>query len=483
MVRLWKSALLAGAVTLNACSLAPRYRVPDVPVATQYSSSVHWAAAAPADQLDRAGWWNLYREPELGALEKQLIAHNHDLRAAYYHFVQSQAFVKEASAQYYPQVSAGGNAQRTRESDTRPLRTAAAPADYNTSTLGIAIDYEVDLWGRVRDSVAANRELSQAAQADVASTQLSLEIELARTYLDLRGDDQQIQLLEDTIDAYQKALELTRKRHDGGVSSELDVTRAMTQLSFAQSDLVQLRAKRELLQHAIAVLVGASASDFNVAPSIAPIPLPTIPVGVPSALLQRRPDIAAAERRIAAANSEIGVARSAYFPTITLGAQGGVQSSIYGDLLSLPSSYWTIGPALAAYLFDGGKRRARVESAKAAMSEAGERYRSVVLDSFRQVEDGLTLLEQLGAATALQQQASDSANQSVDLALSLYKRGAVSYLEVVDAQTAALAAQRSVIELRTQQLDASSDLIRALGGGWRNDTSASGGDVQHDHSE
>jgi NodT family efflux transporter outer membrane factor (OMF) lipoprotein len=466
-----------GAVILNGCSLAPRYRVPDAPVAAAYRSTAPWTVAAPADQLDRAGWWKLYREPQLDELEQRLVTHNHDLRAAYYHYVQSQAFVKEASSQFYPQVSAAGNVQRARESDTRPLRTAAAPTDYNAATLGVEVDYEVDLWGRVRDSVAASREESEASKADLASTQLSLEIELARSYLDLRGDDQQIRLLEDTIDAYQKALELTRKRHDGGVASELDVARATTQLSFVESDLTQVQARRALLEHAIAVLVGASASDFAIAPSVEPVPLPAIPVGVPSALLQRRPDVAAAERRVAAANSGIGVARAAYFPSLTLSGQGGFQSSIYADLLSLPSSYWTIGPTLATYLFDGGKRRARVESAKAATAEAGERYRSVVLASFRQVEDDLTLLTQLGTATAQQQQAADAADLSVNLALSRYRRGAVSYLEVVDAQTAALTAERSVIEIRTQQFDANVDLIRALGGGWRNDDLASGSDA------
>jgi NodT family efflux transporter outer membrane factor (OMF) lipoprotein len=463
------AAFLAGLVSLSACSLAPHYQVPDVPVAAHYQSPTSWTAAAPADRLDRAGWWKLYREPRLDELEDQLIAHNHDLRAAYYHYVQSQAFVKQARSQFYPQVSAGGEAQRARESDTRPLRSATAPTDYNAATLGIEADYEVDLWGRVRDSVAASKEESEAEKDDLASTQLSLEIELARTWLDLRGDDQQIQLLEDTIDAYRKALELTRARHDGGVASALDVARATTQLSFVQSDLTQVEAKRALLEHAVAALVGASASNFSVTPGVEPVPLPAIPTGVPAQLLQRRPDVAAAERRVAAANSKIGVARSAYFPSLTLSAQGGFQSSIYSELLSLPSSYWALGPALAVYLFDGGKRRAQVESAKAATAEAGERYRSVVLASFKQVEDDLTLLAQLGTATSQQQQAVDAANLSVDLALSRYRRGAVSYLEVVDAQTAALTAERGLIDIRTQQLDANVDLVRALGGGWRNE--------------
>jgi NodT family efflux transporter outer membrane factor (OMF) lipoprotein len=466
MTKLRTSVLLAGAAALCSCSLAPRYETPDVPIAQTYQTQGPWTTAAPADQLDRAGWWTLYREPRLDDLEQRLIANNHDLRAAYFHYVQSQAYVKQVSSQLYPQVSATGNVQRDRESDTRPLRSATAPADYNSATLGAEVDYEVDLWGRVRDSIAAGKDESEATKADLASTQLSLEVELARSYLDLRGLDQQIHLLEGTAQAYQKALDLTRTLHGGGVVSGLDVARAQTQLSSAQSDLTQVRAKRALLEHAIAVLVGASASGFQVAASTDPVALPAIPVGVPSALLQRRPDIAAAERRVAEANAEIGVARTAYFPSLTLSAQGGVQSSVYADLLSAPSSFWTIGPTLAVYLFDGGKRRAQVEAAKAAKSEAGERYRSVVLASFKQVEDDLTLLTELGTATAQQQDAASAADVSVNLALSRYRRGAVSYLDVVEAQSAALESERSVIEIRTRQLDANVDLIRAIGGGW-----------------
>jgi NodT family efflux transporter outer membrane factor (OMF) lipoprotein len=224
-----------------------------------------------------------------------------------------------------------------------------------------------------------------------------------------------------------------------------------------------------LLDHAIAVLVGASPSDFHVASSTRPIALPAIPVGVPSSLLQRRPDIAAAERRVAEANKRIGVARSAYFPSLTLNAAGGAQSSMLADLLSAPSSFWTIGPTLGVYLLDGGKRRAQLNSAKAATSEAGDRYRSVVLASFRQVEDDLSLLDDLGTATDQQQDAATAADTSVNLSLSRYQRGAVSYLDVVEAQSAALESERSVIALRTQQLDANVDLIRALGGGWTKD--------------
>jgi NodT family efflux transporter outer membrane factor (OMF) lipoprotein len=461
--------LFVSAMALAGCSLAPRYEIPAVPVAAHFQSQGPWSAATPADQLDRAGWWKLYQEPELDDLEQRLVTNNPDLSAALFHYEQAEAYIKQVSSQLYPQVAAAGNVQRDRESDTRPLRVATGPTDYNSATLGVAVDYEVDLWGRVRDSVAASKDEGLASKADLASTQLSLQIELARSYIDLRGLDQQIQLIEETDKAYQKALDLTRSRHGGGIVSGLDVARATNQLSSTESALTQVKARRALLEHAVAVLVGASPSEFRIESSTRPIQLPVIPVGMPSALLQRRPDVAAAERRIAEANAKIGIARAAYFPTLTLSAQGGVQSSVYADLLSAPSSFWAIGPTLAVYLFDGGRRAAQVESAKAATAEAGARYRSVVLASFRQVEDDLSLLDDLGIATDQQKNAANAADTSVDLSLSLYRRGAVSYLDVVESQSAALESERSVIQLRTQQLDANVDLVRALGGGWTRD--------------
>ncbi|MGF6770521.1 NodT family efflux transporter outer membrane factor (OMF) lipoprotein [Paraburkholderia sp. GAS199] len=451
------------------CSLAPEYKMPDVPVAATYKESGPWVAATPADQIDRAGWWKTYNEPELDSLEQQLIQSNPDLSAALSHYAAAQAFVRQTQSDLYPQVGAVGNAQRDRESDTRPLRGATSPADYNSATLGVEVDYEVDLWGRVRDSVAAGKDEADATKADLASVQLSLEAQLAESYIQLRGFDQELRLLSQTADEYQRALTLTEARHTGGVGNGLDVARAKSQYSSAQSQLSQVTAMRAVTEHTIAVLVGASASDFSLQPDYAPITVPQVPLSLPSALLQRRPDIAAAERRVAEANSKIGVARAAYFPSLTLSAQGGLQSSIYGDLLSAPSSFWAIGPSLATYIFDGGKRRAQVDSAKAATEEAGAKYRGVVLASFKEVEDNLSLLSNLGTALGQQQDAASEADVSVNLALERYKRGTVSYLDVVQAQTTALDAQRAVINVQTQQLGADVGLIRALGGGWSKD--------------
>lgn len=459
---------VAAAAVLAGCSLAPDYQVPNVPVAAQYRTTGPWSSAQPADQLHRGDWWRIYGDAQLDALQAQLLANNPDLSAAVSHYAQAQAYVAQVESGLYPTLKAFGNPQRDRQSDRRPLRSATGPSDYNSVTFGAQVDYDVDLWGRVRDAVASGKDEAQAQKADLASVQLSLQVQLTDSYIQLRGLDQQTQLLQQTADAFAKALNLTQGLHNGGIVSGLDVSRARTQLSSAKSQLSQNLAQRALIEHAIAALVGVSASTFVIAPQTAAITLPTVPVGLPSTLLQRRPDIAAAERRVAAANAKIGVARAAYYPSIVLSAQGGVQSDQYAGLLSASNFFWAVGPNLVQYIFDGGKRRADLDAAKAATSEAGARYRSVVLGAFRQVEDNLSLISDLGTALVDQHDAADAAQHSEDLALERYKQGAVGYLDVVQAQTAALDAQRSVLVLQTRQLSANVQLVRALGGGWSN---------------
>ncbi len=460
------SSLLVAAASLGACSLAPEYKAPAVPVADQYQATAPWADARPADQLPRDGWWKLYGDAQLDQLQQRLIAQNADLAAALAHYQQAHAFTAQARAGLFPTIGINGNGQRDRESDTRPLRGATSPANYNSFTLGGEVDYELDLWGRVRDTVVAGKSQEQAAQADLASAQLSLQAQLADNYVQLRGLDQEIKLLQESIDAFQKALQLTQTLHGGGIVSGLDVARAQTQLSSAKSLLSQTRSQRSLMEHAIAVLVGASASQFSIAVNVTPIGLPVVPTGIPSTLLQRRPDIAGAERRTAAANAQIGIARAAYFPSITLSAQGGYQSAQFPGLLAAPNVFWAIGPSLFMDVFDGGRRKATVDAAKAATDEAGARYRGVVLSAFQQVEDNLVLLDDLGTAMNEQRASADAARKSVDLSTDRYKQGAVGYLDVVQAQTALLDSQRSVLDLQTRQLRASVQLIRALGGGW-----------------
>ncbi|MFL9900542.1 efflux transporter outer membrane subunit [Paraburkholderia fungorum] len=465
MATLKVPALLAGTFALAACSLAPDYHVPPTPVAAQYRTIGPWVSAQPADQLSRTDWWKIYNDPQLDDLEQRLLANNTDLAAAYAHYRQAKAYVDQVSAALYPRISMSAVPQRDRQSDTRPLR-AGGPDYYNSATLGGEIDYDLDVWGRVRDSVVAGKDEAQATKADLASVQLSLQIELADSFIRLRGLDQQTRLLTDTVAAYARALELTQTLHGGGIVSGLDVSRAKTQLSSAKSLLSQNVAQRALIEHAIAELIGASASEFSLPSSTALIPLPVIPMGLPSTLLQRRPDIAAAERRVAEANAKIGVARAAYFPSIVLSLQGGVQSSVYAGLVSAPNIFWAIGPQLAQYVFDGGLRRAQLESAKAATDEAGALYRGVVLSAFRQIEDNLSLLQDLGTALGEQRDADDAAQHAVDLALNRYRQGAVGYLDVVQAQTAALDAQSGVLDIQTRLLSANVQLIKALGGGW-----------------
>jgi NodT family efflux transporter outer membrane factor (OMF) lipoprotein len=464
-------ALLAGllATLLGGCALAPDYHPPAVPVADAYQTHGLWQLAQPADRLSRDGWWKLYGESGLDRLEDALGRNNNDLAAALAHYRQAQAFSAQVRAGLFPQISLGADAERNRQSDTKPLRGATSPSYYDAYTIDAQIDYEIDLWGRVRADVEAGRDEMLAAAADLASVRLSLQAQLADDYLQLRGLDQQIQLLQQSMDAYARALQLTEARHHGGIASGLDVARAQTQLSSARSLLSQTQAQRELLEHAVAVLAGESPSSFHLAASTHEVSLPALPAGVPSELLQRRPDIAAAERRVAAANARIGIARAAYFPSLTLSAVGGWQSSRWGDIATAPNRFWAIGPNLLFDLFDGGRRKAGVEAAKAATDEAGANYRGVALAAFQQVEDNLSLLDRLGAAGIDQKAAADAAQHSLDLAMDRYRSGAVGYLDVVQAQTAALDAQRSVLDLDARRLRASVQLVRALGGGWQAD--------------
>src|ERR1700754_1722221 len=399
-------AILVAALTalLGACSLAPKYGVPKVPVAEQYKQVGPWAPAQPADALPRDGWWHAYGYSRLDELQTKLAANNADLAAAFAHYQQADAFRREVRSGLFPTIGVDANAQRDRQSDTKPLRgtlgSPTAPRAYNSFTVGADLDYEIDLWGRVRDSVTAGNAEAEAAAGDFASAKLSLQAQLSDSVIVLNGLDRQIDLLQQSIGAFEKALQLTEDRHAGGIASGLDVARAQ---------LKQTQAQREITEHAVAVLVGDSASTFSLPTDLTAVNLPAIPVGVPSTLLQRRPDIASAERRTAAANARVGVARSAYFPQITLDVQGGYQSSVYGGLLNAPNHFWSLGPSFLLTLFDGRLRKAGVEAAKAATDEAGAKYRSVVLNAFAQVEDSQSQLADFASPIEDQQAAADAA--------------------------------------------------------------------------
>jgi len=479
-----QNLLLIALLTLGACSLAPAYKAPEPSLPKHYKTQGQWSLATPGDRISRDGWWRIYNDPQLDALELQLLSNNPTLSAALAHYAQAQAFVSQASSALLPTVKQIGSAQRIRQSDTRPLRSSTTADVYNSGTLGLQLDYEVDLWGRVRDSVVAGTDEAQASLADLASARLSLQAQLADSYVRLRGLDQQTQLLEQTTDAFTRALGLTQGLHEGGIVSGLDVARASAQLFSAQSQLKQNKVQRALLEHRIAALVGSPASELYIASVTTDLPMPKVPTGVPSELLQRRPDIASAERHIAASNARVGIARSAWFPALTLSAQAGFQSDEFANLLSAPNLFWAVGPALVTTIFDGGLRAAGVDAAKEATEEAASKYRAQVLAAFQQVEDSLSVMDGLGAALEDQRASAREAKYSENLSLARYKQGAVGYLDVVIAQTSSLQAQRSVLDLQTQQLAASVELIRALGGGWSTGdlavTAEGKGDIQLD---
>ena len=451
---------------LAACSLAPEYRVPDAPVPVQYADQVAWGGAAPADRIPRGAWWSIYQDTRLSQLEQQLLDNNPDLAAALAHYQQAQAYDAATRSGLFPTVSGEAQAARDRQSDTRPLRGTNQPDEYGSYTLGLEAVYELDLWGRVRNEVAAARAGEQAAAADLASAQLSLEARLADDYVALVGEDRQIQLLLDTVNNYEKALTLTQTLHGGGVVSGLDVSRAQTQLDGARAEVAESRAQRALLEHAIAALVGAPAPAFSLPPEPHVVSLPEIPAGLPSTLLERRPDIAAAERRMAAANAQIGVATAAYFPDLTLSGSAGFESSAIGKLLTAPSRVWSAGPQLAQTLFDAGLRSAQVDAARAGYEQSVAEYRQAVLSGLQQVEDELAAQRILKEQAGVQQQAVELAQQAEQLTLNEYKAGTVDFTSVVQAQATALNSAQSALTVRQSRLAASVDLVQALGGGW-----------------
>ena len=461
----WMALLCLG---LSACSSSPTLSVPEVPIAARFKEATPWTPAQPTDALARNPWWTLYGDPQLNALQQKLLANSPDLSAALARYQQARASTEQARASQYPTLGATGNLQRDQQSQARPLRVLGplSPDQYGSYTLGLNLDYEFDLWGRVHNQVAAGNYGLQAAQADLESARLSLQAQLADTYIALRGLNQDGALLTEVVNNYRKALDLTTSRRNGGIASGLDVARAQAQLESSRSQLQQSNAQRAVLEHAIAALVGESASDFNLAPQTIKMALPEVPTGVPSTLLQRRPDIAGAQRRMASANASLGVARSAFFPAITLSALGGYQTGDIDNFIRAPNLYWAIGPSLFLTLFDAGKRQAEVDRIQAVLDENAARYRSTVLGAFQQVEDNLALLNHFRSAAESEQAAAVATQRALELATNRYREGAVNYLEVVATWVAALQSQRSALDLATRQRRASVQLVKALGGGW-----------------
>ena len=461
-----RCALIATiAVLLGGCNLAPDYHVPRVVVSTAYKETGPWKPARPMDNLPRGAWWQQYGDRTLDELEARIDTANPNLAAAVARYDQARAFAAEAAAGLYPQVQLGASLSTNKQSKDRPLRGATQPNYYGANTLDAIASYEIDFWGKLRNQAAAGAASAQASAADLATIHLGLQAELATNYLLLRGLDADIALLADTVNAYQKALDLTVRRFEGKIASGMDVSRAQTQLYTVRALLSDTSAKRALLEHAIAALVGEPASDFSIPVRAVSIQPPDVPTGIPSELLQRRPDIASAERAVSAANSGIGVARAAFYPSFSLNLIGGTQSTEL-NLFSGPNSFWSLGPSVSLPLFTGGALEAQESVAYANFRQASANYRATVLNAFLEVEDNLALRNWLGREYTDEEAATKAAQHTLEIALNLYRDGAESYLEVVTAQTALLQTQQTALDIHTRLLAANVGLIRALGGGW-----------------
>jgi NodT family efflux transporter outer membrane factor (OMF) lipoprotein len=457
-------AAMAAPLMLAACNLAPAYRPPVVTPPAAYKPVPGWQQAAPADLDPRGNWWSLFDDPVLDGLEKRLDDANPDLAAALARHDAALAYAGQARGALLPSLGLQGTATQNRQSEQRPLRGLAQPDNYGADQINGVLGYEVDLWGRLHNQLHARQALAQASDADRAAIQLSLEAQLASDYLTLRGLDDQIRLLDDTTNAYARTHALTRTLFNGKLAAQMDVSRAQVQLDNARTAAAQARADRAVLEDAVAVLVGDMPSTFRLEPAAAPH-VPDVPVGLPATLLERRPDVASAERAVAAANLGIGIARAAFYPSLTLGALGGVASSgenpfNAGDL------FWALGPSISLPLFEGGKLKAGLVQAQATFREASAHYRATALAAFQQVEDNRAQIARLAQEAVSAQDAVAAARQTAEASLSLYTNGATSYLDVVTAQTALLQAEQAALDIRTRRLATSVALVRALGGGW-----------------
>jgi multidrug efflux system outer membrane protein len=450
-------ALLAG------CSMAPTYQPPVVAAPAQYKELAGWTQATPQDMSLRGPWWESFGDPVLNDLETRAETASPTLAAALARYDQARAVARVEASDLLPTVGVGADASRQRLSGNRFNGTGRAPT-YNDFSVGATLDYELDLWGRIRNSVTAARADAQASQADLAAARLSLQAAVADAYARLRGLDAQADLLHRTVDAFDRAYRLTSTRHDGGIASGIDVNRARTTLSNAKARISAVANDRAATEHELAALTGAVASDFAIAAQVRTLTAPAIPTDAPSALLQRRPDVAAAERRMFATNARIGVARAAFFPSVTLGLSGGWETT-HGQLLSTPNSVWGLGPLAAALtLFDGGRRRAQVKLSQAQYDEQVATYRNTVLSAFRQVEDNIAALRHLSVQLVDQRDAAQAAERTSDLAFTRYRDGASDYLEVVTAQTDALDTQSALLDAEIARMRASIALVKAMGG-------------------
>jgi len=452
---------------LSACVVGPHYSKPTAPAPPAYKEiPPDWKAAQPNDQMARGKWWEIFQDAPLNGLEEQINVSNQNLKAAQAQFAQARALVRFNRADYYPTVTAGASGEREHLSKNRPLVTTLTSNNVTDLEIPVDVSYEPDVFGRVRRTVEEARANAQASAADLESVNLSLHAELAFDYFQLRTLDAEEELLNSTVASFDKALQLTQSRYQGGVASAVDVAQAQTELETTRAQAIDVQIQRSQNEHAIAVLIGQPASTFTIPPSPWTTAPPPIPPGLPSDLLERRPDIAASERRVAAANAQIGVARAAYFPAVSLTGSGGFESTAITTLIQGPSGFLTAGAGAVVTAFDVGRRRAVSDEAKAGYDQAVANYRQTILTAFQEVEDNLAALRILDQEARTQDAAVAAAQHSLDLSTTRYKGGVASYLEVTTAQSAALADERAAVDVLRRRMTASVLLIKALGGGW-----------------
>ena len=464
----WLAVLLAIAVLqLSGCEVGPKYHPPAVQAPPAYKEAGDWKAAQPNDQNLGGTWWTMFQDPQLDALELQVNVSNQNLKAAEAQYRQSRAVLRYSRADYYPTVTAGPSATRMHVSSNRPpLSSTFDGVTYNDFVLPFDFSYQADVWGRVRRTVESNREQAQASAADLATVNLSMHADLALEYFQARSLDAEEQLLNSTVKEYEQALQLTQSQFRGGIASEVAVEQATTQLKTVRAQAIDVGVLRAQYEHAVAILIGKPPAEFSLPPLPLTAPPPRIPVGLPSELLERRPDIAAAERRVASANAQIGVAESAYYPSITLGGSGGFESSSITTLLTGPSGLWSLGGSALMTVFDGGRRRAFTDQAIAAHDSQVAAYREDVLTGFQQVEDNLAAVRILEHEATVQDEAVVAAQRSLDLSIKRYKGGVTTYLEVITAQNAALTDEVTAVNILGRRMANTVLLIQALGGGW-----------------
>jgi len=464
-----RTAGLLGLATLllGGCMVGPDYAKPSVPMTPAFKETDGWKPAQPSDHLPRGQWWAIFGDPDLHELEQQVSPANQNLKIAEARLREARAMVRFNRAALFPTISTSFGPSSVRQSGNQPFLTSGGSGGSSGDILlSLDMSYEIDLWGRVRRTVAAARHEAEATAADLETARLSLQAELALDYFELRAADAQQQLLDETVKAFEAALRLTTNRFQGGAAPKSDVAQAQTQLDTTRAQATDVAVQRAQLEHAIATLIGKPPADFNLPPRPLASRPPDIPAGLPSQLLERRPDVAAGERRVAEANEQIGIAKAAYYPTVMLNASVGFEGSSFGNLLNASSLLWSVGASITQTIFDGGRRRATSDAARAAYDATVAGYRQTTLSAFQQVEDNLAALRILEQEAQEQRRAVESAQLSLQLFTNRYRGGVDNYLQVITAQTVTLTNQRTEIDILRRRMDASVLLVKALGGGW-----------------